>query len=62
MDIKPLLLTRPQVAKILGLSERTIATLTKQGELQVVRLGCRSVRYSIADVERFARGKSQQDD
>jgi excisionase family DNA binding protein len=44
-----LLLTAPEAAKALAISERTVWQLTKDGELPVVRLG-RSVRYDRRDL------------
>lgn len=43
--LEPLLLTARQAAKVLAVSERTLATYTKSGLLPVVRIG-HSVRYS----------------
>ena len=51
--LKQLLLTRPQVAEILNLCERSIFCLDKAGTLPAVRIGS-AVRYRRSDVEAFA--------
>ena len=45
-----LLFTQRETAHVLGLSPRTIASLTATGELACLRIG-RSVRYCLADIE-----------
>ena len=45
----PLLLTARQAAQVLGISPRTLFSLTKNGDLPVVRFG-RLVRYSPNDL------------
>ena len=47
--IQPMLLMGREAAKILSISERTLFTLTKAGEIPAVRIG-RSVRYDPADL------------
>jgi len=44
-----MLLMGREAAKILSISERTLFTLTKAGEIPAVRIG-RSVRYDPADL------------
>ena len=51
--MKPILLTRPQVAELLNLCERSIYALDKSGALKSVRIGA-AVRYRLSDVEKFA--------
>jgi excisionase family DNA binding protein len=46
------LLTAPQAAKVLAISERALWQLGKDGELPVVRLG-RAVRYDRRDLLDF---------
>ena len=46
-----LLLNRREAAHVLGVSERTLFELTKSGEIPSVRLGDRSVRYSVTALE-----------
>lgn len=41
------------VAKLLGLSVRQIAHLVKSGRLRAVRMGPRSVRFTVQDVQDF---------
>lgn len=49
-DVQPLLVTAPQAARMLGISERTLWSLTApRGPIPVVRIG-RSVRYSLDDL------------
>jgi excisionase family DNA binding protein len=45
----PLLLRPKDTWKTLGLSERTLRTLTRRGQIPCVRIG-RSVRYDPADL------------
>lgn len=47
--IEPLLLTARQTARMLAISERSLYSLTKAGDLPAVRIG-RSVRYDPADI------------
>lgn len=46
---KPLLVDRSEAARLLSLSERTIFTLTKSGQLPSKRIG-RNVRYSVDEL------------
>ncbi|MCY2953426.1 MAG: helix-turn-helix domain-containing protein [Planctomycetota bacterium] len=50
--IAPLLLTAREAAKALSVCEKTLWTLTKRGELRVVRIH-RSVRYTLSDLQAF---------
>ena len=43
---EPLLVKPPEAARLLGLSPRTLWSLTKMGKIPHIRLGERSVRYS----------------
>ena len=54
--IEPMLLTVRQAAKVLSISERTLWTLTANGEIQAVRFG-RSVRYDPADLRQWIETK-----
>jgi len=47
--ITRLLLSPREAAKLLSISERTLFTLTKAGEIRAVRFG-RNVRYDPADL------------
>jgi excisionase family DNA binding protein len=47
--IEPLLITAPDAAKALALSERTLWTMAKTGQIQCVRQG-RAVRFDPADL------------
>ncbi len=61
-DSAPTLLTYKQVAKLLRLSERTVSTLVKKGELTAARIR-HSVRFDMRDVQEFidrAKNPSQQ--
>ena len=53
--VKPTLLTSAEVAKILQVSPRTLASWRGNfaGELNFVRLGNRTIRYRQEDVEEF---------
>ena len=50
--IEPMLLTARQAARILSISERTLWSLTKHGQIPAVRIG-RAVRYDPADLRRW---------
>ena len=52
-------LIRPRdAAKLLAISERTLHTLTKRGELASVRMG-KTVRYAHAELAAFVRKQTQ---
>jgi excisionase family DNA binding protein len=51
-DAAPKLLTAREAAKALSISERTLARLTADGELSVVRLG-RSIRFDPRVLSRW---------
>ena len=56
-SIPQLLLSAREAAEALAISERTLWSLTKRGEVRCVRIG-RSVRYSPDDLADFiARSK-----
>lgn len=57
--IEPLLLTAREAAKALNICERTLYSLTKAGELPVVRIG-RAVRYNVQDIKDFIEKKSSE--
>jgi excisionase family DNA binding protein len=47
-------LLRPiEVAELLGVTTRTVRHLAETGDLRKVKLGTRSTRYRMADIERF---------
>jgi excisionase family DNA binding protein len=50
--IEPMLLTARQAARALSISERTLWSLTKSGQIPAVRIG-RAVRYDPADLRRW---------
>lgn len=52
-----LLLPPREAAGVLSISERSLWTLTKSGEIPSVRIG-RSVRYSVAALEAWIASKS----
>ena len=47
--VQPMLLTARQTARMLSISERSLYSLTKAGDLPVVKIG-RSVRYDPVDI------------
>ena len=57
---EPLLLDVKTVAKMLNVCERTIRTLTKMGELPVVKILGR-VLYSREDLVEFVRQRSSRE-
>jgi len=52
------LLKPRDAAKVLAISERTLFTLTKNGELPAVRIG-KTVRYAHAELAAFVRKQTQ---
>lgn len=54
-----LLLSSREAAKTLNICERTLYSLTKAGELPVVRIG-RAVRYSLDDLKDWIRKNSEK--
>ena len=60
VSMEPLLIDVKEVARLLNVCERTVRTLTKNGELPVVKLASR-VLYSIKDLIEFVRQKSTRE-
>lgn len=58
--IQPLLLTVPQVAKLLNLGRTKVYELIGAKQLPVVRFG-RAVRVSSASLQRWVEQQEQQD-
>jgi excisionase family DNA binding protein len=57
--IQPVLLIQRQAAKFLAISEKTLYNLTRCGQIPVVRIGKRGVRYDPADLRAWVeRSKS----
>jgi excisionase family DNA binding protein len=56
--IPPLLLTPRQTARALGISERTLATRTKEGVFPIVKIG-RSTRYDFEMLRQWIREHQQ---
>jgi len=57
---EPMLYTRRQVAAMLGLCEKSVWQLSRDGKLPVVHVTDRAIRYDAADVRAFienAKGK-----
>lgn len=52
-----LLITAREAARTLSVSEKTLWTLTKRGEIPAVRVGVRSVRYSVTALQRWIDGQ-----
>lgn len=55
--LPPLLLTVPQAARMLAISRSALYRLTWNGELRPVYIG-RSVRFTVAELERFTAERS----
>ena len=49
----PMLYTRRQVARMLGVCEKSVWALTRDGKLPAVRVSERLIRYTLADIEAF---------
>ena len=61
--IRPRLLTSREAAQMLRISERTLFSLSKRGELQTVRIGSRKL-YDPLDIAKFieaSKGRSRED-
>ena len=52
IDDRQLLLTSPEAAKRLRISERTLWTLTDRGDIRCIRIGT-AKRYPNSELERF---------
>ncbi len=48
-----LLLSPKEAAQALAVSERTLWQMTKDGVIESIRMGTRSVRYPVAGLERW---------
>jgi excisionase family DNA binding protein len=55
-ELQPMLLCSRDAAKLLGICERTLWTLTNKGEIPAVRIG-QSCRYAPADLNRWIEKK-----
>jgi len=53
----PVVLTVPETARLLRVSERHVRTLVARGDLPIIRLG-RSVRVSNAELQQWLRARS----
>ncbi len=56
---KPLL-TRAEVAEVLGVSIQTVARLLRRGELKTVRVGERFVRIPAESLEAYLAAQPQE--
>lgn len=56
-ELSPKLLTCRETAQTLRISERTLYTLTKRGELVCVRVIGGAKRYAIEELDRFIKLK-----
>jgi predicted DNA-binding transcriptional regulator AlpA len=57
--VTPLLIDSGETARLLGCHPRTLDTLEDRGELRPIRIGGRSKRWAVADVEAYI-AKQQQ--
>jgi excisionase family DNA binding protein len=51
----PAFITRKELATQLGVSDRTIRNWQNQGLVPAIRIGKRTVRFSLADVTTFLK-------
>ena len=58
MNSTKLLLTPKEASNSLAISQRKLWGMTASGEIAHVRIG-RSVRYSVADLQRWIAAKTQ---
>ncbi len=54
-----LLLRSEEAAGVLAISPRTLWSLTKAGELRCVRIGKKSIRYCVSDLEKYIERRKQ---
>jgi len=54
-----LLLRRREVAQVLGISERTVQDMMKRGDLPVVRLANRTVRFPREAIVAFVEARTE---
>ena len=59
-QLPPLLLTVPQAAHMLAISRSAMYQLVWNGEVTPVRIG-RSVRFTVAELERFVAARVTSD-
>lgn len=55
-----ILLTYGQAAELLGVSDRTVWSLVKKGELPAVRLAGRTVRIDRRDLDQFIADRKDE--
>ena len=60
LSLEPLVVDAKTASKMIGISERTLRTLTRQGELPVVRIASR-VLYRPEDLNEFIRSRSKRE-
>jgi excisionase family DNA binding protein len=58
MTAHSLLLRRSEVAKLLNVSERTVETMKGRGDLPIVRLANRTVRYPREAIMAFVEART----
>jgi len=58
MSPTSLLLRRKEVAQLLGVSERTVETMKERGDLPIVRLANRTVRYPYEAIVAFVEART----
>ena len=58
---EPLLLPGKEAARILGISTRTLWTLSNMGAIPSIRIG-RAVRYSVSDLHLFIDNQRRSGD
>jgi predicted DNA-binding transcriptional regulator AlpA len=58
---EPLLVTSRQAARLLSISEKTLWSLSSpRGPIPTVRVGVRSVRYSVASLRDWVSGQQAE--
>jgi excisionase family DNA binding protein len=55
-SLTPLLVSAREASRLLCLSQRSLYTLTKRGELPAVRIG-RAVRYAVTDLRAWIESR-----
>jgi excisionase family DNA binding protein len=51
-SMSPLLVSQPEAARLLGVSERTVFQLRADGKLPAVKIGA-AIRYDVEDIKKY---------
>ncbi len=60
MDEERILVSKARAAAMLDISLSTLERLIQRGEIAVVRIGAKSVKVDVAEIERIANGGANE--